>query len=71
MPKIPSHQIYLLKNPYPFPKKPFLFLLFCKQTLHHLNLIINKPMHLSSRPKIFLKIITKPFLFQKNLQTSP
>ena len=71
MPKTPSPQIYLLKNPYPFPKIALPVSSFCKQTLHHLNLIINKPMHLSSRPKIFLKIITKPFLFQKNLQTSP
>ena len=31
MPKTPSPHVYLLKNPYPFSKKPFLFLLFANK----------------------------------------
>src|SRR6185437_4602891 len=47
-PKPPSFFRFCERNPHPFnlfPKKPFLFPLFCKQALQLKNPIINKPLH--------------------------
>ena len=71
MPKTPSPQIYLLKNPYPFPKIALPVSSFCKQTLHHLNLITNKPLILFKITQLVSKIQTKSCLLKYNYEQVP
>ena len=57
LPLGPPPSLYSIKNPHSlwaFSKKgPSVFLFFCKQILHYLNLIIIRSLHFPFRPKYF------------------
>ena len=69
----PSFPAYLVKSP--------LVCHFCRNTpsllfiqgtsLHHIHLILNRPLHLSSMPQIFLEITTKSFSIPKLFTNEP